>query len=338
MTEFRFAYPLVLLLLFVPLIVYGMPRFQRFVPRSPQLHYSDIRLMRGLDAGWRVRYMPVVDVLRWFAWILLVIGLARPQAGNAQEIIRGQGVDIVLALDISNSMDALDFEPQNRLEAAKVVIADFIRGRSFDRIGLVVFARNAYHQTPLTLDYDVLLQQLDEVRLVGDILSSDGVPLLLDGTAIGLGIASATNMLRESDSLSKVIILLTDGDNNAALDPVQAAQAAQAFGVRVYTIGMGRTGLVNVPDGEGGVIAVESDLDEFTLQNIAATAEGQHFRAEDVQDLQAIYDQIDSLERSDIERIVFVPWQDRAVMVLVPAFILLVTERLLRRSVFQTVP
>lgn len=338
MSTFRFAYPFILVFILVPLLVYGVPALRRWRTQSAFLRYSDVRLMRGLDSGWRVRLRSVPDVLRWLAWLVLVVALARPQTGNALEVVRGQGIDIVLALDISNSMAALDFEPQNRLEAAKTVIADFIAGREFDRIGLVIFARNAFQQAPLTLDYDVLLELLDDVRLVEDILGPDGSQLILDGTAIGLGIASAANMLRDSDAASQVIVLLTDGANNAALDPVQAATAAGAFDIRIYTIGMGRTGLVNIPDRDGTIIAFQSDLDEVTLQAIAASANGQYFRAQDLIDLQQIYDQIDVLERSEVERIAVTRWQDQAWGLLWTGLLLLVAERLLRRTVFQSVP
>jgi Ca-activated chloride channel family protein len=279
-------------------------------------------------------------VLRVMAWLLLVIALARPQWGSAREVLRGQGVAIVLALDISNSMAALDFEPNNRLAAAKQVISDFIAGREFDRIGLVVFARSAYHQSPLTLDYDVLLQLLDAVRLVDDIRGPDGSLLLVDGTAIGLGIASSVNMLRSSQSASKVIILLTDGDNNAGLDPLEASSAAAAFGIRVYTIGVGRPGLVSVPDPNNPdeIVQVESDLNESALQEIAAISDGLYFRAEDQEALGRIYERIDTLERSDIELEAVVQWQDRASIFVVCALCLLLIEIILRRTVFQVVP
>jgi Ca-activated chloride channel family protein len=294
--------------------------------------YSDVRLFESLASGWRVRLRRIPDVLRLVAWALLVIALARPQSGRTQEIIRGQGIDITLALDISGSMAALDFDPQNRLQAAKSVIGDFIAGRDFDRIGLVVFARDAFHQSPPTLDYDVLVRLLDEVQLAPDLL-------LDDGTAIGLGLASAANMLRASTAPSRVIILLTDGANNAgAIDPLTAAQSVSALGMRVYTIGMGKTGLVPIVDDLGNSRLMRSDLDEDTLRDIAAMTNGAYFRAVDLVDLQRIYDQIDVLERSEVERQSFVRWQEQGFGWLVMGFLLLVIERLLRHTVFQTIP
>ncbi|GAB4510534.1 MAG: VWA domain-containing protein [Anaerolineae bacterium] len=336
MAEFRFAHPLALLLLLAPLVVMAVPALRHWLRRDGGLRYSDVRLFRGLPVGWRVRLRHLPDGLRLLAWGLLVIGLARPQSGQAREVIRGQGIDIVLALDISTSMAALDFEPQNRLEAARAVLSDFIQGREFDRMGLVVFARSAFHQSPLTLDYQVLLRLLERVQLASELTSVSG--RRLDGTAIGLGIASSANMLRTSTAPSKVIILLTDGANNAGLDPIQAAEAAAALGIRVYTIGMGRPGLVNIPDRQGNIQTIESDLNEENLQEIAAIADGLYFRAENTLGLQQIYDQIDTLERSEAERRVFVRWQEQAGWLLWPALALLLLERFLRWTVFQSVP
>lgn len=334
--EFRFAYPLFLVLLLLPVAVVVVPALRQRWPVGNTLQYSDNRLFRGLIVSWRVRLRYLPDVLRVLAWALLVVALARPQTGQAREILRGQGLDIVLAVDISTSMAALDFEPQNRLEAAKGVIGDFITGREFDRIGLVVFARNAFHQSPLTLDYNVLLRLLDDVRLASELRQAEG--RRLDGTAIGLGIASSANMLRSSDAPSKVIILLTDGDNNAGLDPLQAAEAANLLGIRVYTIGMGRPGLVNIPNREGEIVTIESDLNEDALQEIAQLADGLYFRAENTAGLQQIYDQIDTLERTDVERIVFVNWQDQAFGLLAVVFVLIVTEKVLRQTILRVNP
>jgi Ca-activated chloride channel family protein len=325
---FRFAYPAVFLLYLIPLVVLVLYSLKRLNQSPPAMSFSDVRLLDGLPAGWRIRFRHITNILRFVGWALLVVALARPQSGKTQEIIRGQGIDIVLALDISGSMAALDFAPQNRLEAAKSVIGNFIAGRKFDRIGLAVFAQDAFQQMPPTLDYKSLLRALDEVQLAPEL----GLP---DGTAIGLGIASAANMLRDSTAASKVIILLTDGANNAGgIGPITAAQAVAALGMRVYTIGVGKIGLVPMPNAQ----MVESNLDESSLKAIADTTQGRYFRAEGLSDLQNIYDQIDSLERSDVEEQIFVQWQDQAFPLLWSSMILLVIERLLRQSVFQAVP
>jgi Ca-activated chloride channel family protein len=338
-SEFRFASPGYLILLLIPIAALTVPAFRRrWFNRAPTLIYSDTRLTSRLPVSRRVRLRWLPDVLRGLAWMLLVIALARPQSGNAQEVFRGQGIDVVLALDISNSMGALDFAPQNRLQAAKSVIAEFVSGREFDRIGLVVFARDAYHQSPLTLDYPILLELLDDVRLVNEIVDAQGNARLLDGTAIGLGIVSAANMLREGQTASRVIILLTDGDNNAGLNPIDAAAAAAAFGIRLYIIGVGSDGEVPIPDGAGGMVTFESDLDDVALASIAQTANGRYFRAVDLVDLQAVYDEIDQLERTPLERMITVGWQDRAPIPICAALFVLMAERLLRRTIFQAVP
>lgn len=329
---FRFAHPLALLILLLPIVLLVLERIGKWRVAPAVMVYSDVRLFDSLSSSWRVRLRRMPDVLRLIAWVLLVIALARPQSGRTQEVVRGQGIDIALALDISGSMAALDFDPQNRLEAAKSVIGDFIAGRDFDRIGLVVFARDAFHQSPPTLDYDVLLKLLDEVQLAPDLR-------LDDGTAIGMGLASAANMLRSSTAPSRIIILLTDGANNAgAIDPLTAAQSVAALGMRVYTIGMGKTGLVPILDSQGNSRLIESDLDEDTLRGIAEMTNGAYFRAVDLVDLQRIYDQIDVLERSEVERQEFVRWNEQGFVWLVSGFVLLVMERLLRHTVFQTAP
>jgi Ca-activated chloride channel family protein len=224
------------------------------------------------------------------------------------------------------------------LDAAKAVIGDFINQRQFDRIGLVVFARNAFHQSPLTLDYNVLRQLLDEVKIVNEIVDANGNPLLLDGTAIGLGMASAGTMLRDSPAPSKVIVLLTDGDNNAALDPLTVANAMATLGIRVYTIGMGKTGQIPIADVSGNIVYIESDLDDEMLGQIASVTGGLYFRAEDTEGLQRIYNEINRLERSRVEQQVFIPWQDQAWGVMWAALVLLLFERVLRWTILQTNP
>jgi Ca-activated chloride channel family protein len=322
MTEFRFAYPLALAILLLPVAIYRVPALERYRPHPGKLLFSDVRLMNSLPIGWRVRFRIVPDVLRLLAWLVLVIVLARPQTGSAQEIVRGQGVDIVIALDISTTMGGPDFAPFNRLEAAKTVVAEFIARRDFDRIGLVAFAQNAFHLVPPTLDYPILLDSLDKVALVSDLESA--ASQRMDRTAIGMGIASSANMLRKSAATSKIIILLTDGDNNAGIDPSRAAEATATLGIRIYTIGMGLPG--------------QGDLNEDLMREVATVGRGLYFQAEDIEGLQQIYRRIDMLERSDAEKLVIVRWQDRSAWLIVIVLVLLVIERILRRTVFQTIP
>lgn len=333
MLEFRFVNPLALLL-FIP-AVFLLFRWIRGQWNSipAVMRYSDVRLMQGLPPGVRVRLRRVPDILRLFAWSFLVIALARPQWGSAQEIIETEGIDIVMAIDISRSMSIPDFNPLNRLDAAKVVIQEFIDGREFDRIGVVVFATNAFQQAPPTLDYDVLSRLLDDVQLATDL----GLPG--DQTAIGEGIASAANMLRSNDAAGRVIVLLTDGENNAGLiDPLTAAEAAQALGIRVYTIGMGAPGTVAVNNITGETQIRDGELDETMLSGIARIANGKYYNALNLFDLQEIYAEIDQLERVRMERQITVRWQDRAWGWLIASFVLLLLERLLRYTVFQTIP
>lgn len=328
MVELRFAHPAALMLLGLPIIFY-IARRLRQPSRMPALLFSDTRLLANLPVSWRVRLRGLADGLRLLAWCLLVVCLARPQSGQAQTLILGQGLEMVIALDISGSMQALDFDPQNRLEAARSVITQFVKGREFDRIGLVVFAQEAYHVVPPTLDYDALLRSLDQVRIAPEVG-------LADGTAIGLGLATAANMMRSSTAPSRVVILLTDGANNAgSLGPVSAAQLLAALNMRVYTIGMGKTGMVPILDNQGNRQLIESDLDEAALQAIAASTSGQYFRAEDLANLQRIYDFIDVLERSDVERKALTRWQDQAWGLLWAGLAILLVERVLRHTVFQ---
>lgn len=331
---FRFAHPVAIMLLLMPLalvLAYAWRRL-KFIS-SPVMTYSDLRMMEGLPVGWRVRFRRIPAILRLCAWLLVVLALARPQSGQTQTIIRGQGVDIVLALDVSGSMSALDFAPQNRLDAAKTVISNFISGRDFDRIGLVIFARDAFQQIPPTLDYTTLLDSLGHVKLASSLHIDDG-------TAIGLGIASAGNMLRSSLTTSKIIILLTDGSNNAGrIGPLTAARAVSVFNIRVYTIGIGLPGLVPITiDEAGNTQLIESDLDEQTLDTIAQATGGRYFRAEDMADLQQIYDEIDRLEHSDVERQIYVEWQEQAAILLWCVLALLIVERVLQHTLFQSLP
>jgi Ca-activated chloride channel homolog len=232
-------------------------------------------------------------------------------------------------------MAALDFQPSNRLEVAKDVIDTFIAERNYDKIGLVVFSGEAFAQSPLTLDHNMLRRSLDGVALATDL----GIE---DGTAIGMGLASAANMLSGSDAESKVIILLTDGVNNAGqIDPLTAADAAAALGIKIYTIGAAKQGQVPVPvDTIFGqqVVMQESQIDEYTLQQVAERTGGQYYRAEDTAALRQIYDEINQLEQSQIEVQVFNQFEELAIWLLLPAFLLLVAEMTLRKTTFRTIP
>src|SRR5262245_48105080 len=261
---------------------------------------------------------------KWPGWfliagiLLLTVALARPQQGLRERELRERGVDIVLALDLSTSMQAEDFQPNNRLVVAKQVAEDFIQHRPHDRIAVVSFALSAFTQSPLTLNHEVvisLLRQLD-------------FGMVEDGTAIGMGLATAVNRLRQSPSRSKVVILLTDGINNrGAVDPLTAAELARAEGVRVYTIGVGTTGVAPYP--------VETDLgtesrpmpveiDERTLAEVAKRTGGRYFRAKDARALANIYREIDRLERSEESDVEYEEYDEKGPVLCAIAFVLLV--------------
>jgi Ca-activated chloride channel family protein len=332
---FQFAAPwLLTLLTLIPLLAYVLHRKQAR-HQTAGLRFASVGLMRQ-QRTWRTTLRPLLTVGRLLALALLIIGLARPQLAQAKEIVRGEGVDIVIAQDISGSMAALDFQPQNRLEAAKAVVDDFISRRMYDRIGLVVFAHEAFSQSPMTTDHAVLNRLLKQVQLAPELQ-------LQDGTAIGLGLANAANMLKDSQAKSRVVILLTDGANNSGeIAPETAAEAAQTLGIKVYTIGMGRPGQVPVPVDSlfGGqeIVYRESDLDEGLLQKIAQTTGGQYFRATDTADLQRIYDHINQLEKSQIEITRYSEQIELMLWALLPALALVLSEQALSQTLFRRIP
>jgi Ca-activated chloride channel family protein len=262
---------------------------------------------------------------RWPGWLmaaglaLLTLALSRPQEGVREREMRERGVDIVLAMDLSTSMQAEDFQPDNRLAVAKRVGEDFVLHRKHDRMGLVAFAATAFTQCPLTLNHEALvglMRQLD-------------FGMVEDGTAIGMGLATALNRLRQSTSKSKVVILLTDGINNrGAVDPLTAAQLAKAMGVRVYTIGVGTTGMAPFPveDPQLGkrYENIPVEIDEVTLRQVAGLTGGRYFRAKDTQALTAIYREIDRLERSEVSDVQYEEYVDRGPLLCAWAFALLV--------------
>ena len=316
--EFRFAYPFVFLL-FIPASVILFLWLRGNWRRSPAvLRYSDTRILSGISPTLRTRLRATPDILRLVAWVLCVFVLARPQAGEARQIIRGSGIDIVMALDISNSMSTPDLSDMPRINAARNITEEFIIAREFDQIGLVTFADEAYYIAPLTLDHMLVRRQLANVRLADELGLSNR-------TAIGMGIGSAANMLRDSASPGKVIILLTDGANNAGnLDPGTAAEAAYTLGIRIYTIGIGQAG--------------QGDLDEDGLRSIARVADGQYFNAATLPDLERIYANIDRLEQGQRERELTIRWQDQTSGLILVILLCLISERVLRHTIFQTIP
>ena len=291
---YRFEDPrLLIILLVIPVLVYLY--VGRRYGRSATILYSDVESLRRSDMRKTGRYHHGLFAIRVAALAVFIAAFARPQTGVTSETVSTEGIDIVLAMDVSSSMLAEDLEP-NRLEAAKVVAAEFVAGRRNDRIGLVVFAGEAFTQAPLTLDQSVIT----------DLLTQMEVGMIEDGTAVGMGLATAVKRLQVSEAESKVVVLLTDGRSNTGeIGPVTAAQMAQALGMKVYTIGVGSRGIARVPVDDPIVgrryVSMQVDVDEPTLQEVAETTGGRYFRATDRESLAQIYSEIDALETTEIE-------------------------------------
>ena len=293
MHDITFANPeLLILLLLIPGL--SVWYYYRLRSKESDIRFSTLLPFDSIKSAPKERLRHVPFALRMIALALVIIALARPQSTSKGENVYSEGIDIVLALDISGSMLAEDFQP-NRIEAAKSVAQDFISGRTNDRIGLVIFSGESFTQCPLTVDYDVLKSLIKPLKS----------GMIEDGTAIGLGLGNAINRLKESKSKSKIIILLTDGVNNRGeIDPITAAQIAQSFGIRVYTVGVGTIGQapypVQTPFGVRYQM-VPVDIDEKVLKQVAEMTDGQYFRATDNRKLKAIYKEIDQLEKTRIE-------------------------------------
>ena len=324
MSNLTFAHPWFLLgLVLVPLMVAWY--IWRYRKQEAALQHSNLSLFDGIGQSLRVRLRWLPYALRCLAVGAMVVALARPQSQLSRQEMTVEGIDVVLAMDISGSMLAEDFKP-NRLEAAKKVAADFIEGRKNDRMGLVVFAGEAFTQVPLTIDHQVLLKQLGAVKS----------GLVRDGTALGDGLATAINRIKDSQAESKVIILLTDGVNNqGSVDPLSAAEIAALYNIRLYTIGVGARGKAPFPfrDQFGRVHYqnIDVEIDEDLMKQMAsATGDGQYFRATNRKALQEIFDQIDEMETSKIDVTQYAQTRDEHKPWLWLAFIALMLEALMR--------
>jgi Ca-activated chloride channel family protein len=291
--DITFAYPYLLyFLLLIPLALFWY--FRNYKKTFASFTFSSLTILNKIKPTLRERLVHLPALLRAAALALLIIALARPQTFSAGENVYTEGIDIAMLLDISGSMLAEDFKP-NRLEAAKEEIDRFIQGRTSDKIGLVIFAGESFTQCPLTIDYSVLRNLLKEIHS----------GMLEDGTAIGNAIANGVNRLKESKAKSKVIILLTDGVNNRGeIDPITAAQIAEKFGIRIYTVGVGTKGKApypfQTPFGKQYQM-VPVDIDEGTLRQIADITGGKYFRATSNEKLKEIYDEIDKMEKTRVE-------------------------------------
>ena len=331
--EFANKEYLFLLLLIIPyLIWYVMYRKKS----EPTIRMSDTFAFNYAPKSWRVRLMPLQLLLRIATFTLLVLVLARPQTSNSWKNKSVEGIDIMLAMDVSTSMLAEDLKP-NRIEAAKAVASEFIIGRPSDNIGLSIFAGEAFTQCPMTTDHTSLLNLLQNVRT--DIAARG---LISDGTAIGMGLANAVTRLKASKAKSKVVILLTDGSNNMGdISPMTAAEIAQSLGIRVYTIGVGTNKVAPYPmPVAGGVqyVNMPVEIDTKMLADIAAATEGDFYRATNTAELKKIYKEIDRLEKSKLNVKKFSKRYEAYQPFALAAAITLLLEILLRITVFRRIP
>ena len=325
--EFASSYFLYGLIIIPLLIVWYI-----FLGRKHQAYvkFSDTGFFKGMPKSWRIYARHILFVIDICALALLIIALARPQSSSKNQKINVEGIDIVLTIDLSSSMLAQDLKP-DRLEAAKSISADFVKGRPEDRMGLVVFASETFTQVPLTTDHGMLLNMMKDLKC----------GMLEDGTAIGDGLASSVSRLKDSEAVSKVVILLTDGDNNAgSIDPATAAEMAKLFGVRVYTIGVGTRGTapypVQTPFGGIQYQQIQVTINEPLLQQIADETGGNYYRATSNEKLEQIYEEIDQLERSKIEINEFTRIHEEFLPFVLMGLALLLLGFILKNTIFKT--
>jgi len=300
---------------------------------SASLKFSSLNNLKGIKKSRKAKIAGNLQYLFYLGLAFLFVALARPQSGTTREESFSEGVDIALSLDISSSMESVDFKPENRLGAAKKVAKEFVQGRENDRIAFIIFAGQSFTQCPLTMDYGMIINFIDQVK-IGQIQ---------DGTAIGLGLSTAVSRLANSKSKSKVVILLTDGVNNAGeIDPLTAAQIAKALNIKVYPIGMGKPG--------GGLIPIDDpifgrryqkadfDIDEPLMRKIADLTGGKYYRATDTDKLEAIFAEINEMEKTKIEVSQFTKYKELAPIFLLLGFILIALYLLLENTTFRKLP
>ncbi len=316
------------LLLLVPLMIWWQMRRKK--DDNPVLRLTTLSGINRADAGGKARFRPTLFVLRIIALIALSVALARPQSSNTTENIDSEGIDIVLALDVSGSMLAEDFKP-NRIEAVKSIALKFVDARPTDRIGLVIFSGESYTMCPITIDHNVLKEQISQMK--------NG--MIVDGTSIGMGLATAVDRLRFAKGKSKVIILMTDGVNNMGLiDPITALEIAKAYHVRVYTIGIGTMGQALMPMQTPMGIQKQMmpvEIDEPLLRQIAGETGGKYFRAVGNKSLEGIYSDIDKLEKTRVDITSYKHYAELFFPFAMLAIICLALEMLLRYTVFRSI-
>lgn len=325
----KFAYPSVLLLLtLLPILIIWYIIYNN--RRQGSMMISSITQIPARRT-WKIILRPLPFVLRLLSLACIIVALARPQTRNDEELVSGEGVDIVLCIDVSGSMMAQDFTP-NRLEAAKEVASTFVDSRPTDRIGLVIFSGESFTQCPVTTDKNILKSQIYNIQS----------GLLEDGTAIGSGLATSVDRLKSSKSKSKVVILLTDGENNGGMiDPSTAKEIAKSVGVKVYTIGVGTEGSAPVPVQTPGGIVMQREqvnIDEKLLTQIAGETGGKYFRAKDNATLKGIYTEIDKLEKSRVEVTALRRFNEKFFPLAIGSIFFLMLEAILKFTVFRKFP
>ncbi len=313
-------------LLLLPVLI-GMYLYRFFRRKRATLTFSSLDLLDELPGNWKSHLHWVQALMMWAGITLLIVALARPQERLTTVERNAEGIDIVMVLDMSTSMRAEDLKP-NRLEAAREGAKDFVEKRNSDRIGLVTFAMQSFTVVPPTLDYRLLKDLIDDLEM----------GIIEDGTAIGMGISTAINRLKESQAESKVIILLTDGQNNAGeIDPVTAADLALTYDIKIYTIGAGTRGTAPYPI-QDPIFGrryqnIEVNIDEEMLTSVAELTGGRYFRATDSEELESIYEEIDELETTEVEELIYTDYKDLYTVYLAWAFGLLFLSFILKKSV-----
>jgi len=324
-----------LLILLAVVVIYYL-RVAR--QKKASLQFSSTSLFSGVSRGWRSRFGELPFLLKVLAGIFLIIALARPREANTKVKKNVEGIDIMFALDISDSMLIEDMTPENRMEAAKQTIRDFIKGRISDRMGLVVFSGESYTRVPLTLDYGVLLDSLSKVE------TTRGLKM---GTAIGVSLANAVARLKESRAKSRVVILLTDGENNAGtIAPETALEIAKGFGIKIYTIGIGQDGPTRLPvytqDPFGRTVKTyqpfTSTVNETLLEKMASDTGGKYYRASKTQSLKNVFSEIDRLEKTKIDVNRYTKYKEQFMYYLLIAFWLYIASYLFERTVLRRLP
>ena len=324
-----FAHPFFFaLLLLIPLMIWWHDRGKQI---SPSLRLTTLIGLSTLNTGNKARFRPILFVLRIIAFIMLIISLARPQSSNTTMNSDTDGIDLVLAMDVSGSMLAEDFKP-NRIEAAKEVALDFVTKRQSDRIGLVIFSGESFSMCPITIDHNVLKEQISQIK----------TGMMIDGTCMGMGLATAADRLRNSKSKSKVIIMMTDGVNNVSvpISPQTALEIVKAYKIKVYTIGVGTHGqaIMPTPTPAGTIKQMQPvEIDEPLLKQIAKETGGKYFRATGNQSLQDIYDDIDKMEKTSAEVSSYKHYAELFYPFTIIAICCIVLEMLLRYTVFKSI-